>query len=142
MRKLLFIFVTLILILFSCIDKKGSAKTDSFKKMSKKEFLGIVEKITLDICKESVDLSVKKAIELVKISNTIQNNLELHNERKCDEFNYSFSHCCKTKVLRLLELQLTAGMSYYSKKYDLYLGAPISERDSYFEIEPQSGPSL
>jgi hypothetical protein len=86
---------------------------------------------------------VSSAISIVKI----HNSLEIYNIQRKDSATYykfqnAFSQKAFTRVIKILEMELSIGMSYYSKKHNLNMGAWEEMKESYFAIDTSTLPKI
>ncbi|SHN29604.1 hypothetical protein SAMN05216311_108226 [Chitinophaga sp. CF418] len=84
---------------------------------------------------DSLDLST--TITFIKIFNTIAKNREL---KRSDPKYQVFEDLFRKKYLdiscKVIEGDIGRGMSYYSKKHDLYIGGPVHLNSQYHIIDP------
>lgn len=112
------------------LKDQGVIQYEKFKQMaidSKKE-----------MCDSTSTLSAEKAIYLTRVFNTITMYTLEDKDSLFAGVSSAFAKCSTQRVINTLDMHLSIGMSYYSKKYDIYLGAFKSATNSYFQLDSLS----
>jgi len=128
-RKFRILFCLLLLGCDTAITKNNS--TTNYK-----QFEQIVEANIKIMTDSGNTFSVNSAINLVKV----HNSLRLYNFEQKDSVKYYqsmdlFNKQTFGRVLKILHMELSLGMSYYSRSYNLQFGAFPGNKESYFEVD-------
>lgn len=126
----------ILLVLFFMSCKTPSPSTSEISEVSYYEFKKLASKCSKAIIDSPKIFSKTTAIEIVKI----HNSMRIYNIQNVDSFLYNtfdslFGNIAFDKVRSDLEMELSVGMSFYSKKYNLSMGASQVMKESYYQID-------
>ena|SRR5258705_9246624 len=118
-------------------DQTFKLKYDDFKTIAfNNDYLNV------SICDTVHSFPVDSAINILRIANTIQVYALEQRDSLFSNITYLFSKCYFNRLVDLLKMELSIGMSYYSKEYNLSLGAYPSDASSYYQIDTLSLPQF
>jgi hypothetical protein len=88
-----------------------------------------------DLMQKNDSLTIEKAIIRIRIYNTIAHNTNLQLAEDYKQYNAIFFEKYIEKSAQILEALPSRGMSYYSKKYNLYIGGIPHKNSQYCILE-------
>ena len=117
--------------LFGC-GHQGDEKDESIPYSKfKEETIGLV-KVMRD---SSQSFCETTAIRIVKTHNSLRiYNISEKDSLLYREFNSAIKQPQFNRIIDILDMELSLGMSYYSKKYDLKFGCDSTSKSSYLHI--------
>lgn len=129
-------FFKAFIILFVIGCKNSDNKNDENKTTPYNRFVESVEN-KLKIMEDSSDnFSIKSAVEIVKIHNSIGiYNFDTKDTSLFNKYEIVFYKRPFQRILNVLEMELSIGMSYYSPKFKISMGANELMKESYIEIK-------
>jgi|SRR5215831_5468614 len=129
-------YVIILFLLFSCEDV--SHNKQDLHIMRYEEFKQIALDSRKLMCDSLNPLSTDQARNLVKIDNTINVYLLDTINDLFKNVHSQFVRCSFERVIKALDMRISVGMSYYSEKYHIFLGALKQDTASYFKLDSLS----
>lgn len=135
--KLLLSAIILIILLQQCqLNKSAQPPVKDFQSDTLKylnEFNLLVDSALIKLGNTDQITDVKQAIMLVKISNSIW-SYDLSNQEPYKKFETKFDEVYLPSIVKLLDCEISLGMGYASKKYNLIIGGVKYPQNSYIRI--------
>jgi hypothetical protein len=131
-KKYILFFAVIYCLLLSCQNKDITMKkaNKSGIEIFLPDFNKKIEKY-LNLMLSNGELNQLDYIAMVRIYNTLEINNLISEKKTYDEFMNSFIPKFLLKAEKELEATLSKGMSYYSKKYNLYIGGKYHNNSIY-----------